>query len=359
MQQKKKIKLLVLIPTLQCGGSEKYVSMLCNNIDATAFDVTLIVVNNEKQFYHISNTAVEVIDLKTKKVRNALFAIRKIINNKRPDLIFSAASHINLMMAMFQWSFSGKIKIVAREASLVSSNIKDAKLPGIYKVLAKRYYKRLDHIICQSAAMQKDLVNNFAVAENKTTVVHNPVEAGTVIPVTGNKLYKFITVARLSAEKGIDRIIKALSLVDLPYQYYIIGDGNEKVSLQQIVNASGLNDKIFFTGLKEIPFSGMQDADLFLFGSYYEGFPNAVLEAIACGIPVVTFDMPGGIKEIITDGINGLLVKDDEFKSFASAVEKALSMPFNRKQVSEQALQKFSIPKIIKKVEEVLSDLVK
>ncbi|MEI9956359.1 MAG: hypothetical protein WDM90_08675 [Ferruginibacter sp.] len=77
-----KIKLLILTPTLQCGGSEKYVSLLCNNINTQKFDVTLVVLNNSTPFYNISNPAVSVVDLKINRARNSLFKILAIVKKQ-------------------------------------------------------------------------------------------------------------------------------------------------------------------------------------------------------------------------------------------------------------------------------------
>jgi glycosyltransferase involved in cell wall biosynthesis len=344
-----------MIPTLECGGSEKYVATLCNTIDKTKFDVTLIVINNRFPFYPINNDVVQ-INLHIANVRNALFKIRNIIKEQQPDIVFSAANHLNLLMAMFRWIFPKHIKFIARESSLVSHNISNAKLPVLYKPLMKNFYNRLDHVICQSVAMQQDLVDNFKVKKEMTTVIYNAVERmGDISFPEKSRPYKFITVARLSAEKGIDRIIKTLSLVKYPFQYFIIGDGAEKEILQNLVAALHLESQVFFMGQQQSPFSKMEDADLFLFGSHYEGFPNAVLEANALGIPVVAFAAAGGLDEIIKEEENGLLVKNDELQNFARAIEKALAMQFDRVKISANTLERFAIEKMIKQVEDLLA----
>ena len=216
MNEDQKIKLLVFTPTLECGGSENYVSLLCNNIDKNRFDVSLVVLNNAHPFYTIDNSMVEVIDLGVKRVRNSLFKIKKIVQQKQPDIIFSSANHLNLLFAMYRWMFRKKILIVARESSIVSINSRHAQFPALYKQLVKRFYSRINFVICQSVYMQHDLVSNFNIPQNKTVVIHNPVKEITVgdirsVAIQGSsKKYKFITVGRLSKEKGIDRLIRSV-----------------------------------------------------------------------------------------------------------------------------------------------------
>lgn len=340
------IKLLVLVPTLQCGGAEKYVAMLCQHLNATKFSITLAVLNNEIPFYKISNSNVKLIDLKVKQVRYAAFKIRKLIKTLQPDMVYTTANHLNLFLALFKKFIAGNTIIVARETSVVSHNSQRAKSAAIYKRLLKRYYQRLDYFICQSVYMQQDLVNYFAVPLYKTIVIHNPVATTTQIvePPEKNKL---LTVARLSPEKGIDRLIRAVSHLTKPYTYYIIGDGDQKQSLQLLIQQLQLQDNVFLVGPKEEPFAGMEDTAVFLMGSYYEGFPNTLLEANALGIPVVAFDAPGGISEIITDGDNGFLIKNDDEKIFAKAITKAFATNFNRHQIQQTTLSKFATEPIM------------
>ena len=115
----KKIKLLILTPTLECGGSEKYVSLLCNNINSQQFAVKLAVLNNEASFYTINNKDVIVIDLKVKHARSSLFKIKSLVKQHKPDIIFSTSNHLNIYLAVFRQLFSKKIIFIARESSVV------------------------------------------------------------------------------------------------------------------------------------------------------------------------------------------------------------------------------------------------
>ena len=352
----KKIKLLVLTPALECGGSEKYVILLCNNINTQQFDVTLAVINNANPFYTISNSAIKICNLQKKHVRSSLFKILAIIKAEQPDIIYTTANHLNIYLVLFRQLLPKKIILIARESSVVSINTKRAKFSAGYNWLIKKCYKNFNTIICQSAYMQQDLVDNYNIEKNKTVVINNPVEdAGTVVdaPVVN----KLLTVARLSEEKGIDRLIRSAAKLTIPFQYYIIGDGNKKEALQQLIDELHLQDKIFLQGQKKQPFAGMEDAALFLMGSHYEGFPNVLLEAGVLGLPVVAFDVPGGINEIITNGENGILVKNNDEAAFAKAVEKALLTNFNRQQIQATTKINFSVNAIVKKTEDLFIQL--
>jgi glycosyltransferase involved in cell wall biosynthesis len=358
-----KIRLLILTPSLQCGGSEKFVSILCNHINTEVFSVCLIVINNANPFYTITNPAIEIIDLKKERVLFSLFAIKAAVKKFKPGIVFSTANHLNLYLAIFRKRFDAGIKFIAREASIVSINSQQAKMPVIYNRLIKKYYNRFDCIVCQSAYMQQDLVHHYNIAANKTRVIHNA-SPGILNrpPQPGRQntelVYKFITVARLRKEKGIERLIQAVGLLSVPYQYFIFGDGNKRKDLQDLINELQLQDKVFLMGEKRDPFTGMEDADLFLLGSYYEGFPNVLLEAGILGIPAVAFNVPGGIAEIITEEENGLLVQDNDIIGFAAAIKKGLLVNFNKEKIIETTNKRFAAGNVIPELENLFLKLV-
>lgn len=360
MTETKKIKILVLTPTLQCGGSEKFVSLMCNYINTKIFTVCLVVINNANPFYRITNAAINVIDLQKTRVLFSLPAIKKAVKQFQPHIIFSTANHLNLYLAIFKHHFKPGLQFIAREASIVSISSQHAKMPPLYNLLTKKYYNRFNRIICQSKYMQQDLVKHYHINADKTIVIHNAVQEITALPVRHKKqdrIFKFITVARLSEEKGIERLIHAVGLLSVPYQYFIIGDGNKKNTLQQLIKELQLQDNIFLLGEKNEPFSDMEDADLLLMGSYYEGFPNVLLEAGAHGIPAVVFGAPGGIPEIIIENENGLLVEDNDLVGFASAINKALALPFNSNTIIEATQKRFSIKRMVSGLEKLFLSL--
>jgi len=157
-------------------------------------------------------------------------------------------------------------------------------------------------------------------------------------------------VARLSVEKGIERLVHAVGLLTTNYKLYVIGEGDKRPALQQLINELQLNDKVLLVGERSRPFAGMENADLFLFGSYYDGFPNVLLEAGAHGIPVVAFNVPGGIAEIVTPE-NGILVEDNDIIAFARAVKEALETNFNREAIIATTKKRFALSRTMSEIE--------
>lgn len=360
MTNKEKIKLVIALPSLQCGGSEKYVSMLCRHINKERFTVILLLLDNTAPFYDPGND-VTIISLGKTRARQSVMRIRDIVRQHRPDIFLSAANHITVVMGLFRWMFPKNMLLLARESSLVSSNSQYARQPRLYKQLLRRCYKKVDHIICQSEAMRQDLAMNFDVVPEKMIVLHNPVEkvvAELSAPRFGD-VPLLITVGRLSEEKGLGLILEALSLLDLPFRYHIIGDGDQREKLEEQVKTLQLEDKVFFAGQQSRPYDGVEQAALFLMASGHEGFPNSLLEAGSLGIPIVACEAPGGIGEIVQDGVNGFLVKERTATAYAGAILEALTYPFNREQISAATLERYNTNQHILQVERLLEQCYK
>lgn len=340
-----KLKLLIVVPSLGCGGLERNVSIICNYIDTERFDVTCAILNNSRPFFKITNPGVKVIDLKINNVRMSLFAILKLNRQIKPDILFATANHLNLFLAIFKWLFPKRLKIIARESSIVSVNTQRTWNPKIYHWLLRVFYKKIDLIICQSEYMREDLLKNYGVPVEKTRLIYNSV----TVPDTGNDdnnaapYVKLITVGRLSTEKGFERLIRSVSYLKIPYQFTIIGEGYNRPVLEALIEKLGLQGKVILAGRDNKPFALVHNPDLFLMGSFYEGFPNAMLEALAAGIPAVAFNSPGGIAELLVNNQNGILVDGNDEHDFAQAIEKALNHPFDKEEIRRSTLQKFSV----------------
>ncbi len=352
-----KIKLCIIHPNLKCGGSERFISIMCNTINTDIFEVELFILDGTEPFYQIKSSQIKISFLGIKNVRKSLYTIVKIIRKNKPDILLTASNHLNLFLGIFKFLLPKKLMFVARESSIVSINSKRSKYGKLYNWLTKNFYKNIDHIICQSAYMQQDLIKNYRIKEKCTLIIYNPVEEvdnlKTVVKAATTK-YKFFTVGRLSAEKGVDRLLQSLALLNVDFTFHIIGDGEEKNNLRQVATKLNLSNKVFFEGQKLHPYENMHDADLFLIGSHYEGFPNVLLEAGVLGIPVVGFNSPGGISEIIEEGVNGFLAENNNIRSLSDIIYKAANYDFNREFIINQTKEKFSTGKITHQLENYL-----
>ena len=354
-----KTSVLIVVPSLECGGLERNVANLCNHINTERFDVTLAVIDHSKPFYTIQNPAVKLIDLQCKRVRQSVGKIRSLMRTLDPDLALCAANHLNLMLAIFRPLFPRHIPLIARESSVVSVNTRRTPWPWMYEKLLRIFYRKLDMIICQSVFMQEDLVYHYRVPKEKTCIRYNSVQIPEAPPdaADNDPVARFLSVTRLSEEKGVDRILRALALLTIPFRYTLVGDGPEKTALKKLAAELGLQNRVHFTGSLSAPYTALPSPDLFLMGSHYEGFPNVLIEANALGIPVVAYRAPGGIPEVVEHGKNGLLVDGQSPEDLAVAIEAALNIPFNREKIKTDTRKRYDAATIAREWENLFLDL--
>ena len=205
--------------------------------------------------------------------------------------------------------------------------------------------------------MADDMINNHGFLSSKVEIINNPISSLPPLKnrINKSKIKRFVTVGRLSKEKGVLRIIRILSKVDFQFTYTIIGDGDEKENVFKEAKKLGIIDKI-----THIPFTKnvnhfISNHDLFLQGSFVEGFPNALLESCVVGTPVVAFNVPGGTKEIVEHGINGFLVENEE--EYIKCLQK--NVIWKPKEIRESVVKKFNKEKILRKYENMFFKILK
>ncbi|HZW63239.1 MAG TPA: glycosyltransferase [Flavobacteriaceae bacterium] len=351
----KKKHIVFIIPSLAAGGAERIFAFLAQHLDASLFNVTLVVIGFEKDnVYTVTN--VKVVYLNKAKVSYGTVRIFKFLKKEKPDIVVSAIVHLNVIMAFVSWFFP-KIKFVAREANVLSvlQHYNMSKL--LPRWLISFTYRYFDKLIAQSEDMKRDMIVHFGISEKKITLINNPVTSNYKLKNTAvSKPVKFITIGRLSKEKGYDRLLQALSKLSFPFMYTIIGDGAEKETL--FGQAKHLH---VFEHITHIPYTAaietaLHTHDIFLQGSYVEGFPNVLLESCSVGTPIVAFDAPGGLNEIIEHGKNGFIAKNEqEFINHLENLNESFS--FTPAVVSEVVKSKFDTVAILKKYQDLFLSL--
>jgi glycosyltransferase involved in cell wall biosynthesis len=308
-------KILFIVPTLKAGGAERITAFLAQNLNPNLFEVKLIVIGFEKDtVYDLQN--IDVTFLNKSRYSTAIPLLLQIIRKVKPQIVFSSAGHINSTLGLFSFLFSN-VKFIIRETNIVSvvNGFPQEKNRFLF-FLMQKLYPFLDAIISQSQDMKTDLVQELAIKPSKITVINNPIinEIQTFKTKKESETIRFITVGRMSWIKGHLRILKVLSQLKYDFQYTIVGTGLEKESqiVQDEVKRLNLSKKVSFIPFTSDVLSEIQRHDFFLQGSYVEGFPNALLESCSVGTPVLAFEAPGGTKEIVQNGINGYLVKNEE-----------------------------------------------
>jgi glycosyltransferase involved in cell wall biosynthesis len=356
VRQQTQIKILFILPSLSAGGAERVISFVSQSIDKTKFKPLLVVAGFEKDTaYDVSN--VEVIYLNKPRILSAIPAIIGTIKTHKPHIVVSSISHVNTAMALLS-PFFRNTKFIGREATVLSKRSNEKKIrPWSPLRLLPNGFKKLDAIICQSQDMAEDMISNYNIPKKNIHVINNPISNLPELKTerSKTKTKRFITVGRLTEVKGHLRLLDILSKLNQPFIYTIIGNGSLKEAIFNKAKDLDLIDSIQLIPFTNDVNSYLADHDLFLQGSYVEGFPNALLESCVVGTPVIAFKAPGGSKEIVEQGVNGYLVEtEDEFLQ-----KLQTSHSWEPETVRTSVYKKFNKEAIIQKYEALFINILK
>ncbi len=333
-------RVLFLIPTLGCGGAERVVVTLLQHLDRSRFDLALAVVDTRNAVFRAEVPGdVDFIDLGCNRVLHAMPKLMRLLWRRRPDIVFSTLGHLNLALAIFRPLLPNGTRYLARETTLLSHGLSEYRRPRWWRFAYGRYYRRFDRVICQSTAMRDDLVANFGVSQGRTTIINNPLDLDRIATAalqplpprspgferdaTAQQPIHLVAAGRLVDQKGFDVMIEALALARKPHlDLTILGDGPERAKLEQLALARGVAARVHFAGFQANPFAYFARADGFVLSSQYEGFPNVVLEALACGTPVIALPAPGGLREIVEHIDGCVLARDMSAPALAAALDQ-------------------------------------
>ncbi len=267
-----------------------------------------------------------------------LFRIRKTIQAFSPDVVISFIDLINIIMIA---------TLAGTNIPLVISERIDPRYHAISCL--RSFARRMSYPFSSTLVVQTDSVVGWAkkiVPVSKIEVIPNCVRN---MPGKGDSSASevpdgpfILAVGRLDRQKGYDVLIQAFAQVKkthVQWNLVILGEGPERSNLWRLTEDLGIHDAVSMPGVVKEPAEWMYKADLFVLPSRYEGFPNALLEAMACGCAVIAADCPSGPAEIIRHGVNGLLVPRENITALSTAMDRLMQDSNTRQRLSDQALK--------------------
>ena len=356
----KKISIIFILPDLETGGAERIATTIANHLPREKFDPKILLLRKEGGYLELLKEDVEIIDLKIQRIRNSLIPILKEIKIRKPDIVFSGFGEINAYLSLFIKLFP-KTKFIARETNVVSQHVTRKEIRFFYK-----FYNNYHRIICQSDDMQNDLIENFKIKKDKLIKINNPVDFNFIEeklenatkPESYREGYKnVVAIGNLSSRKGFDNLLKVfVKLKQHKVLLHILGDGRDREMLHQMKQNLGL-ENVIFHGVQKNPYPFLKFADLFVLSSRYEGFPNVLLEAGACGTYSLANNCKGGINEIIQPKINGEISDIENHKEFAEKILEVLEQTHNKEAIKNSIESRFSKEIILEKYIEVFEKI--
>ena len=357
----KKISIIFILPDLETGGAERIVTTIANHLPREKFEPKIMLLRKEGGYLEFLKEDVEIIDLKTPRIRHSLKPILKEIRKRKPEIVFSGFGEVNAYLALFTKLFP-KVKFIARETNVVSQHVTRKEIRFFYK-----FYNNYHKIICQSDDMQNDLIEIFKIKKEKIIKINNPVdfefiegklENSTKPDSFSDDFKNVVAIGNLSSRKGFDNLLKVFShLKNEKIKLHILGDGKDKELLHQLKLDLNL-ENVIFHGQQKNPYQFLKFADLFVLSSRYEGFPNVLLEAGACGTYALANNCKGGINEIIQEKINGEISDIENHEEFAKRLKSVLNENHNSEMIRNSIKSRFSKEIILENYEEVLKNVL-
>lgn len=356
-------KICFIIPNLGGGGAERVATHLLNNLNLEKYDLTLIIMYKDKGDYLKKlRKEVKIEFLNVDRIRFGILPIFKFLNKNHFDIVMVFSEDVMIFLGIFVVPFIKNTIFINRHLSVF---LKDKK--SIFrKYSLKVAYRNYDKVISQSKDMTESLLKNKLVSENKITEINNPVDFKN-IDILSNKqeelefdenFKNIIAVGRLFYQKGFDILINSMkSLINENIKLFILGEGPERKKLEKLIKDFKLENKIFLIGRKSNPYIYMKNADLFILSSRFEGFPNVLLEANACGCYAICNNSPGGINEIIQENINGNIINFENEEIFSKTIKRELMRNHDKEKIIKIVKDKYSLENIISKYEEYLDDI--
>lgn len=322
------MRVIFVLPSLTQGGAERVMLTLLAHLDRERFEPILAVGAARGELVHAVPADVPLRELGGPRARQAVPGLVRLARRERPRVIFSTLGYLNVLVALARPLLPGDAVLVGRETNIPSRHLAGGPWPRLLPFLYRRLYPRFDRVVCQSRDMLRDMVDHFGLPEARARVLHNPVDVAGLAErarAGGGGLpagrVNLLAAGKLMPQKGFDLLLRALARAGDPDLFLtVLGEGPQRARLLALRDELGLSERAAFPGLAADPAPCMAAADLFVLSSRYEGFPNVVLEAQACGTPVLAFDCPGGLSEIMREGVNGWLVPPEDVEALAGAL---------------------------------------
>jgi len=367
------MRLTLVISSLGFGGAERVLTSLANCWAEQGREVSLLTFepSDASSAAYPIHPSVKVRRLGLAAVSAHLVmgllrnlwrirVLRRAIRESHSDVVISFMNSTNILtLAATRWL--GTPVIISERADPLRHDI-----GPLWSFLRRIVYPFADALVCQTSSA---LIQFQSMTKVRGFVIPNLVAKPFIFDdrnvrhdarAAGHSL---VAMGRLAPQKGFDLLLNVFSfLADShpDWSLTVIGDGPLRNELETQAKALKLTNRVHFTGVISEPLCALRNADLYVLSSRFEGFPNVLCEAMACGLPVVSFDCPSGPRDIIRDGVDGILVPPEDVDALVTCLDRLMSDDQERKRLAARArdiLDRFSSEKILALWEELFDEV--
>ncbi len=322
-----------VIYSLNSGGAERVVSTLSNGL-SNKFNVTIITLIDTVPFYKLNDNINVISCGKAVNTKNNFISslqanfqlyssIKEICKNQSIDIIIGFMTTTNILSILAARNL--KIPVIISERIYPAFG----KLSKFWRVMRRVTYPKANILVVQTKPIL-EYFNAFMKIE-KLKILANPIsstlqEAKDNIQIPKENI--ILNVGRLTNQKGQEIAIRAFSSVNpQDWQLHLVGEGPKRKEYEELISKLKMTDKIKLIGRDNNISNYYLKSKVFIFPSRFEGFPNALTEAMYMGLTCISTNCPTGPSELIEDGVNGFLTPLDDVTLFAEKIKELISNP--------------------------------
>jgi glycosyltransferase involved in cell wall biosynthesis len=358
------------------GGAQKYVFNLATSLPKNLYNVVVVVGEGNILKNKLENAGIKTYEITNLKRDISLvgeikssFRLLKIIWKEKPDIL-----HLNSPKASGLGSVVGRLIGVPKIIMTVHGWSFNENRSLFQKILIV-FFSWLTIILCHKTIViakqeEKQARRMVLFKKSKIVLIRNGIETiyfKEKVEARKNLLEKINrsglenvlwigTISELHKNKGLEYSILALTKIETPFVFFIIGEGEERKNLEKLIEKYNLENKVFFVGFVENAKEYLPAFDIFTLTSIKEGLPYTILEAGQAGLPVIASSV-GGIPDIIENNVNGILLEKTKMEEITKAIRFMIANPTERKtfglKLQEKIEKEFSIKQMLEKTEKL------
>lgn len=338
-------RITIYLPSLVGGGAERTIVTLANGFIQLGYLVDLVLAKAAGPYLPDVDSKVNVVELQSSKLLKLLFSenfvvcavpdLVRYIRRERPSTMLCALDAANVTAIWAKFLSGIRFRIVVSQHNVIRATKRN---PFRLSWHIPWTYALADEVVAVSEGVARNLSHATGIASEKINVIYNPVDlprikdrSKEVAEWSGFNIHKdsyILAVGRLAEQKDFPTLIRAFNILRKTkpnLKLIILGEGRLRSSLTRLISELELEQSVFLPGFVDNPFSWMRSAKVFVLSSAWEGFGNVIVEAMACGVPIVATDCPSGPAEILQHGKWGRLVPVGDERLLADAICQTLN----------------------------------
>lgn len=347
-------RIAFFLPSLCGGGAERVAIHLLKGISEKDIPLDLVLATAEGPYLNQVPKQVHVVNLAAGRVAKAVLPLAHYLQHEKPYALLSHINHANVAAVVAKELTRIKTRLVLVEHNTLSVSRSKLLRGRLVPPFMKWLYPRADAVVGVSKGVARDLEAQLGIAEGMVNVIYNPVVDDVLISKAKTPLDHpwfqeratsvFLAVGRLSIQKDFVTLLKAFEFVRRQRlaRLIILGEGESRRELEAMIAELGISENVSMPGFVENPYAYMSRASAFVLSSRWEGLPTVLIEAMACGCPVIATDCPSGPKEILESGVYGPLVPIGDAIALSHAMLQVLDTPISRDILRQRGMD-FSI----------------